>query len=201
MYGFASRAVTRRRRNQPIGARYGAEAPLVHTANGTSRAVAISPLTKGTDMIARRTGFLVLATVVAAAAPAAAGTKKPAKPAPPRVITISYAQPCNVSPAPTGGNGSFQACPEYQTFATLKGEKFASIEVTDASGQPGAAVLDIQSTEAVSSDLPTLICGKATGLEISGGDSYAVHPSFNVGDANCPTPATSGTIKITLTRK
>jgi hypothetical protein len=148
-------------------------------------------------MFTRRAIYLSLAAAVIAAMPAIAA---PARKPTPRVVTILYSQPCSVSPAPTGGNGTFSNCPADQAFAVLKKEKYASIEVTDSSGHPAAVNFAIDSS-GVSSELPTLICASASRLPVSGGVTYAVHPTFNVGDTGCPTPPTSGTIKITLTAK
>lgn len=150
-------------------------------------------------MSVRSVTYLSLAAALAAAVPAMAAPAK-TKPAPPRVVTITYSQPCSVSPAPTNGNGSFSACPDTQQFSTVKGEKFASIQVTDASGRPAAVAFNV-ATSGVSDQLPTLVCGSATKLPISGGETYVANPTFNVGDTGCPTPPTSGTIKITIIRK
>lgn len=150
-------------------------------------------------MLVRRVVYLSIAAAVAAALPAVAAPGKPA-PKAPRVVTITYSQPCAVSPAPTGGNGSVSSCPADQAFTVLKGEKFASVQVTDASGRPAAVAFNVQSS-GVSSDLPTLICGSASHLEVSAGSSYVVNPTFNVGDTSCPTPPTSGTIKVVLTQR
>lgn len=147
-------------------------------------------------MSARRNAYASIAIALVAALPALAATAK--KPAP-RVVTITYSQVCSVSPAPTGGNGSFSSCPTDQQFAVLKGEKFASVKVTDSSGRPAAVAFNVATT-GVSDQLPTLICGSADRLSVSGGD-YVANPTFNVGDTGCPTPPTSGTITITITRK
>jgi hypothetical protein len=146
----------------------------------------------------RRAVSVAALVAVATAVPAGAAPAKHAKRYPPRVVTITYSQPCSVSPAPTNGNGSLAVCPDDQGFSTVKGERFASISVKDASGQPVVVGFNV-ATSGVSDQLPTMICDSATKLEVSGGQDYVVHPTFNVGDTGCPTPPTSGTITITLT--
>src|SRR4051812_48513728 len=96
-------------------------------------------------MFGRRAIYASVIAALVAAVPAASASGKPVakKPAPPRVITITYSQACSVSLAPTNGNGSFGNCPEDQQFQTRKGEKYASITVTDGSGRPAAVAFNI----------------------------------------------------------
>lgn len=146
-------------------------------------------------MLAHRAVTLAAVAGLIVALPAGA---KPSQAPRTRIVTIAYTQPCSVNPAPTGGNGSVAMCPADQHFTTLKGEKSATVTVTDASGRPAAVALNV-ATDGVSDQLPTLICGSAK-VDISGGDEYVANPSVDLGEARCPTPPTSGTIKIVLSR-
>ena len=145
-------------------------------------------------MLTHRVAAVAAVAGLVLVGPAGAANKAPRT----RIVTITYNQPCSINPAPTGGNGSLAACPPDQQFSTMKGEKHASITVTDASGRPAAVAFNV-ATEGVSDQLPTLICGSAK-VSVSGGGDYVANPSVDVGEPACPTPPTSGTIKITLSR-
>jgi hypothetical protein len=155
-------------------------------------------------MTRRRTFYFFIVPVLACAMPAMAGPSKPRpKPAPPRVVTITYASACGVIVAPSGPYGSF--CTHEQDFTVHKNEKFASVVVTDSSGRPAAVAFHV-TANGVSNEVPVLVCGSATRLAVSGGTdsagtAYSANPVASVGDTGCPTPPTSGTIKITLFTK
>jgi hypothetical protein len=152
-------------------------------------------------MIRRRALYFYIVPALALALPAMAGPAKPKPkpPAPPRVVTIEYANVCSAIVSPSGGP-SVADCPTDQNFSVHKGEKFASISVTDDSGRPAAVLFHVTAT-GVSNEIPVIVCGTATRLEVGGGTDYTASPTFSVGDAGCPTPPTSGTIKITLFTK
>jgi hypothetical protein len=151
-------------------------------------------------MIRQRALYFCIIPALVFALPAMAGSAKPKpKPVPPRVVTIDYANVCSVIVGPTAGPSAAD-CPADQNFSVKKGEKFASISVTDDSGRPGSVLFHVTAT-GVSNDIPVIVCGSATRLDVSGGTDYTASPTFSVADAGCPTPPTSGTIKITLFTK
>jgi hypothetical protein len=105
----------------------------------------VAPVTsKGCVMFGRRTIYVSILAALAATVPAAsAATSKaaPKKPTPPRVVTITYSQPCPVSVAATNVNGSGGSCPADQEFATLKGEKFRVDHRNGRLGTTGGSVV------------------------------------------------------------
>jgi hypothetical protein len=144
--------------------------------------------------------LLVLGLIFGALVGAAEAKKKKAKP---RVIEYHYQVP---SPAVSGvagfclaGNGVETGCNE---IATSTREAYASVAVTDASGQPTNWYL-AQDTDTSNTGLEIFAsgCGEtAAPVPITPGLALRVQVAA-VGGPDCPGVATTGDVTVTLSAK
>lgn len=144
--------------------------------------------------------LLVLGLVFGSLVGSAEAKKKKAKP---RVVEYHYQVP---SPAVSGvagfclaGNGVETGCNEIATAAS---EAYASIKVTDATGQPTNWYL-AQDTDTTNTGLEIFAsgCGESAGaVPITPGLTLRVQVAA-VGGPDCPGAATTGDVTVTLSAK
>jgi subtilisin family serine protease len=144
--------------------------------------------------------LLVLGLVATSALTGTAAAKKKAKA---RVIEYHYQVP---SPAVSGvvgacvaGNGVDTGCNE---IATSVKERYVTVKVTDASGQPTNWYL-AQDTDAANQGLEIFAsgCGETSGpVAITPGLALRVQVGA-VGGPDCPGVATTGDVTVTLSSK
>ncbi len=155
------------------------------------------------------TALVVLGLIAGAlAAPAAAQKRKKKKPPAPvkveRVVEYEYTAPSPaVNPAPGAAVGACMsvlindvfACANMETSST---EAFAKVEVTDASGQKAYFTMSQDTNDDGIYDIFGQFCGSTPApVAITPGLVLRVNVSV-AGDPACPGPATSGTIKTTI---
>jgi hypothetical protein len=143
--------------------------------------------------------LLVMGLVFGSLVGAAEAKKKPKQ----RVIEYHYQVP---SPAVSGvagfclaGNGVDTGCNEFATSVT---ERYVSVKVTDASGQPTNWYL-AQDTDSANTGLEIFAsgCGEtAAPVPITPGLALRVQVAA-VGGPDCPGVATTGDVTVTLSAK
>jgi hypothetical protein len=116
-----------------------------------------------------------------------------------RTIVLSYTGGCGIDATKVMGNaecgvGSKSVRPEYTVNAN-PGEKFMTMTVADASGQPVHGEMWTSAGVGNATDVP--FCGKYTDQPIPQ-QSFQVDVDGLAADPSCPGFATSGTITITF---
>lgn len=149
-----------------------------------------------------RTHLLLVSALLTAGtvAPAASAASKPRFVKHTRTVTMNYSAPCTlttfgaVRQGPSVTFGDVCTTADFG-FVTNKLETYITVRAIDKTGRPVPLLLQPQanSTEPIA-----VVCGQTKNLRIAPRRAYQVTPSASLAQPTCPTPATSGTIVVTL---
>jgi hypothetical protein len=132
----------------------------------------------------------------------AAGSAEAAAPKPPkktkRDVTFDYDHPCSLSlQSPVVAGPGASLCPTDQNVTTKTGETYITVSATDKTGQPVAFTFQEDNGATQNNNPVILVCGSMKNIKVHRAQ-YDIHPAGALASVDCPAPATTGTIKMTV---